>query len=205
MLALNGSGTVAGSVTVQGGGLLAGTGTYGATTVQSGGTLGPGNSPGDVTFSSLNLNSGSNFNWDLISNTTSNVGIGAPFFDTVTLTGGALNIDNFNSTLQFGNLVNWGDSFWSTDRVWNVFTGAGSVSLTGTNSPLLSGNLTGYSPSLGSFAWVKNGTTGVDLVYSATAVPEPTSLAFGLVGAGIGLVAQLRRRGKKSIGKASIA
>ncbi len=121
-------------------------------------------------------------------------------FDSVTLTGGALQIGNANSTLTFGNLVDWSSSFWTSNQTWNVFTGASSVSL-GNFGIVLDGNVGGYSPSMGSFSWVTSGSTGVNLVYTAnvTAVPEPTSLAFGLLGAGIGLLVRSRRRPKAEV------
>ncbi len=116
---LNGSGTMAGS-TLTVNGTLNGTGSYGATTIASGGLLSPGNSPGNTSHTSLTMANGSNFNWELIGNTTSNSPLS---FDTVTVSG-TLSIGNISSTLTFGSGVDWTDSFWMQNQTWTVFPAA---------------------------------------------------------------------------------
>lgn len=178
---LSGFGSVTGTVSVEGGGTLAGTGTYGATNIAATGILSPGNSPGNVTFTSLTMADDSVFDWELTANQTSNSG--GPFFDTVTVTGIA-DIGDIKTNLSFAPGLFDDTAFWFTNPSWTVFTvGSGSSFGTFTVIPA-------SSTSLGSFSW-----DGGTLKF--TAVPEPTSLVFGLGLSVAGIVAYRRRKSKK--------
>jgi autotransporter-associated beta strand protein len=185
---LGGSGSVAGSVTVDG--TLTGTGSYGATTIAANGILTPGTSPGNVSFTSLTMADDSVFNWELEGNSV------ATGFDTVTVSGalaiGSVATGSVKSNLTFGSGVLFGESFWLTDKTWTVFTSANRTFLD--FEPITIASAPSFDFSKGSLSWVASGVGGVNLQF--TAVPEPTSLVFGL-GLGVaGIVAYRRRKAK---------
>jgi len=130
-------GGTAGSVQVNSGGLLKGSGSVGAFTLASGGTLTPGNSPGTLNATSASLLAGSTYdweiknaaggpseagtNWDLL-NVTTVLDLSA----LTTASGGKLNLvlkSLESSGLAAGNLSNF---TVNTAYSW-VFAQAGSI------------------------------------------------------------------------------
>jgi autotransporter-associated beta strand protein len=190
-----------GNITVATGGRLGGSGTVtSAVVVQSGGTLAPGNSPGLPSYADLTLETASNFQFELIANTTA--GRGTNFDGVNILGGGSLTIQTgvlsslvFNGT---GSTVDWNNSFWDTDRSWLVFDTADNN---------FSGNVLSVSSvsldSLGqSFASVRSGyqftytVLGGDVYLNYSAIPEPST--YVLVGLGLLSLWVLRRKTKSA-------
>jgi autotransporter-associated beta strand protein len=215
----NGSGTVAGAVTASSGTFTIGTGANltatsgvtvastaklagqgtitGAVQFTSGSVHSPGNSPGIQTFASgVDYASGSIFEWDLDGNIDSLTGgVAGTDYDFVNVTGGSLTISSgATAKLLSGGTFNAGSTFWDANRSWNVFafTGATPTNLFSTD---LGSSLVTALSAKGSFSW---STAGSNVVLNYTAVPEPTSLVFG-VGLGVaGLIAARRRQKSKA-------
>ena len=78
--------------TVNNGGMLKGTGMAGGTTVNSGGSLSVGNSPGCMTFSTLTLSSGSNFDEEIAGGTACSQYDQTIVTGTANLNGATLNV-----------------------------------------------------------------------------------------------------------------
>jgi fibronectin-binding autotransporter adhesin len=193
---IDGSTTGTGAITVADTGVLTGVGTIGnATTVQADGTLSPGSSPGAVTFTNgLTLNSDSVFEWDLFGNVDSlDGGLGGTDFDFVAVTGGALTIQPGATAKLIPGGTFAADSYWDSNREWNVFSFTGTAPTSLFNTDLGSSLVTALS-GRGSFSW---STSGSNVVLNYTAVPEPTSLVFGLGLSVAGIVAYRRRKSKK--------
>jgi len=195
-LLVNGTLPNTASVMVDSAATLGGSGTIsGATTISSGAFLSPGNSPGNLTFTSgLTLNAGSNFVWELFSETTSGPGVN---YDRVTVGGTFDIVTGTNLNFAFGGStagpVN--NLFWNSNQVWQKIVD----STGGTIDPLDTGlfviDNSAWS-SIGSFSTVASaGNTGVDLVWTpVNPVPEPGILLSGGL-ALLGLAAlRLRRR-----------
>lgn len=205
------SGTVAGAVNINAGGTLSGTGTIGGNAVIAG-THNPGNSPGIQTFNSdLTYLADSQFNWELIGNTTINAANPNAIFDSVVVIG---NLDFAGATtlnLSFngaGSSVLWSDAFWSESKLesdgWLLFnvtgttTNLGNLNLSTTNWLDGSGNLFSAIRPGASFSLFQD-RSNVFLNYQIAqiaAVPEPSSAL--LLAGGAALWAVYRRRQKRT-------
>ena len=200
-LLVNGS-TAGGAVTVQNTASLGGTGTLnGSTTFLSGSIHTPGNSPGLQTFTSgLTYNTGSTFEWELTSNTTTGRGT---IFDAVDVSGSPLLIQSgVTSSLVFngtGSTVDWTDALWGMNQSWLVFSSAAGITA---GSPFFDTiNVTNDSNGVSLaaaratafFSWSRSGNDLI-LNYSAP-VPEPTSMAIFGLGA-LGMAYRARRKAK---------
>lgn len=185
VLVIDGSTAAGSAVVVSSGAKLAGTGTVGGgTTVESGGKYSAGavGAAGQQTFSgNLNFQSGSIFEWDLTSASTTE-GFDKVIVNNGTLTGGG----EFRvvTGLDFSPAA----PFWAQSRTWNVFTGTGT--LTGWAQTLAtvynsSGVARNDVAAYGSFT-----ISGASLTW--TAVPETSNV---LIGSLIGLGLLRRRRG----------
>ena len=199
-LLVNGS-TAGGAVTVQNSASLGGTGTLnGSTTFLSGSIHTPGNSPGLQTFTSgLTYNTGSTFEWELTSNTTTGRGT---IFDAVNVSGNPLLIQSgVTSSLVFngtGSTVDWTDAFWGFNQSWLVFSSAAGITA---GSPFfdtinVTNDINGVSLATARatafFSWSRSGNELI-LNYSAP-VPEPASMAiFGLGALGFAYSARRKR------------
>jgi autotransporter-associated beta strand protein len=174
-----------GTLTVNTGGTVAGSGTFNTgVTIVSGANLAPGNSPGLTTFTSgLTLNTGSNFNFELIGNTSSGRGTN---FDAVDVTGGTFTLQsgvNFNITLNgTGSTVDFTNAFWNSNQSWLVFSNTNAPSIAslfnlGTvSADSQSNTYTGY----GSFSFSQSGN---DIYLNWAPIPEPSTgilLAVGV-------------------------
>lgn len=200
-----------GTVTVANTGTLSGSGTVErATTIQSGGTLAPvsgisttgGGAAVMVYTAGLAMQTGSNFGFDLYSNTTSNRGVTGGF-DGINVTGGALTIEQgvvfnlaFNGT---ASTVDFTNAFWDTDQQWLIFsnTNAPTIPLSGNIFTLgsISNDASGNSFSVtgGAFAFLKSGN---DIYLTYSTIPEPS--IWLLLGAGLTWLLICRRRPRKS-------
>jgi len=201
-LIINGNQSAAtGTLTVDTGATLGGSGTIGgATTIN--GRHSPGNSPGIQTFNNgLTYNTGATFVWELTANTETGRGT---VFDGVNVTGGTLSVSTgVTSELVFnvaGSSVNWSDDFWGSNRQWFVFDNASAPVLSSASVfETLNVGADSFSQSLTSvrvgsgFSWeqIDNG------VYLNYTIPEPSTYALlALAAAGVGAHVVRRRRNR---------
>lgn len=197
-LIVNGSLSSSSLVTVAAGAKLGGSGSIGDLLVEAGGTHAPGNSPGlQAVTGNASYASGSTFAWELNQNlamTTLQVGPTYAFDQvaagSLSITSGAL----FTITLNgAGSTVDFGSGFWASNQQWLVFgvsgAGTGDFTLGAISEDSLGQNYTGY----GSFD-VQNVGGDIYLNWTTTAIPEPSSVSFLLVGSGLGLLIFRRRR-----------
>ena len=146
----------------------------------AGGTLAPGTTaaPGDVgtltfdnstTTTNLSIGTGSIFQWDLTSESTSSG------FDMVIGDGGSLtNGGTFQIVVPDG--WTFGSSFWDSNQTWSVFTGFGSLPGTWAISVVdQSGNPVDTSAQ-GTFS-----ASGGQVTWAFSAVPEPENIIVGLL------------------------
>ncbi len=168
-LVVNGS-TGSGDMTIGSGATLAGSGTIrGDLVVLNGGSLNPGNSPGTLNFSGNLTNSGT-INMEL-------AGLTPGSYDVLNGNGGVF---NFGGILALTNNYSYGlGDTLTLFTNWGSFVGSFSA-ITGTD--------------LGNGLQWNTSRLGIDGSIRVTAVPEPTSLAFGLIGVAAGLVMQRKRQ-----------
>jgi len=199
------NGDLTGDVEVGAGGTLSGSGTIeGAVSIADGGVLAPGNSPGILTVTDLNLASGSVFEFDLVLGLSQGDQLAQTLrgtaYDGVNVTG------DFTGTgaifrIVLGEGESFADSFWNSSRTWSgifadgsgnpldiasIFTGGFEYYTTLEGVAVVT---TGPSAIVGNFSF-----SGSDLLYTISGggdpIPEPSSALFGLlIGAGL-----LRRR-----------
>lgn len=199
----------AGTVTIASGATLSGAGTI-ENVVAINGNHAPGASPGLQTFTNnLNYNATGSLTWELAGNTDLTADRGT-VYDGVNVTGagGQLAINTaatlalvFDAPLANSDpsTVNFTNTFWDSDRTWQVIslaggaTGGSSVFGTISVGTDASGNVLATVRPNASFS-VASQPDGVYLLYSA--VPEPTTTALLVIGAAslLGVVARNRRR-----------
>ncbi|MFM8494396.1 MAG: autotransporter-associated beta strand repeat-containing protein, partial [Planctomycetia bacterium] len=197
------NGTLANSaVTVGNGALLGGGGTIGSlVTALSGGTISPGNSPGLLTVGSLDLQAGSTTLMEIIGS-GSGAGTAGIDYDKLVVTasgglnyGGVLNI-NFGNLSDFASGTTF-DLFGLNGTPTSSFasilaTGSGSYASASftfdgvdvwTSQTLANSQILTFTESTGALA--------------ITAVPEPSTWALAVIGAGAaGWMARRRRPGR---------
>lgn len=190
-LNINGVKSGTGTVNVNNGGTLGGTGSVaGLVLVATGATISPGTSPGNLTLTGgLNMGAGT-YVWELGALTTAGPGTN---YDELTLDGGASIIGGTSqvqlSFLGAGINPNGGDPFWATNHQWQIVD-----LITGT----LTGNFSGISnPNFSSGFFSLSGGNG-DIFLNFSPVPEPGSLAL-VGGSLIGLLIWRRRRSNASV------
>jgi fibronectin-binding autotransporter adhesin len=207
-LVINGDQSLAtGTVTVNDGGILGGSGTLGGgLVVNEGGVHNAGNSPGLQTINGqTTYNSGSIFEWDLAGNVSgtsltqtwdhdNNIGTAeitarGSAYDAVNINGGlTINADAiFKVIMNIG--VDFNNVFWTANQTWsNIFNQTGTLT-SGWNNIAVSvyntSNVLQDVSSYGSFTM-----TGATLSWQA--IPEPTTALAGLL-----LAAGLLRRRRK--------
>jgi len=202
-LAVTGSLLNTGSVLVNDGGSLSGSGSVGAVTLASGSLLRPGGSPGILTAASSIWQAGSTYSWEIDSNeSAAEVGTNWDLFSVT----GALDMSALKSTTQMNLVLNSlpGFDLASSERREWVIAQAGSLLGTGGAVLIAGANVSDYfsinasafnagTPSLVNEWRIKVGDTGKTL--NLMAIPEPstgTLLGFGL--GGLLLTRLLRRK-----------
>ena len=200
-LAVTGSLLNSGTVLVNNGGSLSGSGSVGAVTLASGSILRPGNSPGTLTADSSIWQGGSTYSWE-IDNAT---GLAGTNWDVFSVTG-ALDMSALSSSAQMNlvlnslSLVNFDTSSTYT---WVIAKAGSFTGYAGDNTNLTdlfkidTANFNGGLPAnlpTGGFQ-VVTGTEGSLRTLNLMAIPEPstgTLLAFGM--GGLVLTRLLRRK-----------
>ncbi len=198
-LVINGS-LANSDVTVENLATLGGSGTIASlVTVEAGGTISPGNSPGLLTVGSLDLQAGSTTLMQIIG-VGITAGTAGTDYDKLAITtagglgyGGTLDLD-FANTATFADGTTF-DLFGFTGSPTGTFS---SVNSTGTGSygGLTFAGVGGvWTATLGNQLLRFTEATG-QLQVLATAVPEPSTWAMALMGAGFaGWMARRRKRG----------
>jgi autotransporter-associated beta strand protein len=179
-LVVDGSIAASALTTVNSGATLGGSGTVGALNVTAGALLAPGNSPGNLTVTN-GLTLAGTYVWDLVALSTLNPGSN---FDTITVTGGNVDLTGASLSLNLGANAPSAATFWQTNQTWaGIINNSGSGTLTGTFAAI---DNSAWS-SLGGFSTTNDGND-VNLVW--TAVPETNAALLG----SLGVLAMLRRR-----------
>ena len=179
-LVYNASNSGSGSVTVASGGKLGGSGTLGAVTIQSGGTIAPGNSPGNLSVSSLTLDGGGFYDWE-VTDATGAAGTG---WDVITvgassgtITLNATSGSQFTINILGSNPTNWASN---TSRTWDIIDG-GSWSPSFDTSAFTI-NTAGFTAggTLGTWG-VEDNSGNLRLVYTAPATIYDLTVDSGLL------------------------
>lgn len=188
------------AVTVNSGATLKGTGTI-AGMITVSGVHAVGNSAGIQTASGgASYLSGSAFEWELVANANA---VAGTEFDQLVVTAGNIDIASgaeielvFNS---LGSVVDWSDSFWSTDHSWTVIDNTGTGSLVGVFGLNASGEwIDSENQVLADAiagAYFDVSYVDGDVILNYYAIPEPGTV--GLTGVA-GLIFALRRRTRGS-------
>ena len=166
-LVVNGSAANS-AVTIGNGGILGGNGTVGALNVQSGGRVAPGNSPGNLNVSTLTLNGGGGYNWE-ITNVTGTAGTN---WDLITVGGGtgAATI-SATSGNKFTIYISGNPTGWDTNTAydWNIIDW-GAVS--GFDATAFAVDTTGFTGTAPVGTWSFSNSGGyLNLAYT---VGDPT-------------------------------
>ncbi|MBU3666347.1 MAG: hypothetical protein FGM15_10805, partial [Chthoniobacterales bacterium] len=148
------------------GSVLSGAGTLGAVTINSGGVIAPGNSPGTLSVSSLTLNGGGGYEWELV-NATGVAGTGWDEINvgsgTGTVTVGATSGNQFtvyvlgSNPSNFNSASNYTGAFINSQAVTGCAADAFAIDTSG---------FSGFSGSLGSFSVSTNVSGDMTLVYA---------------------------------------
>jgi len=200
-LAVTGSLLNTGTVLVNNGGSLSGSGSVGAVTLASGSVLRPGNSPGTLTAASSIWQGGSTYSWE-IDNAT---GLAGTNWDVFSVTG-ALDMSALSSSAQMNlvlNSLSLANFDTSSTYTWVIAKAGSFTGYAGDNTNLTdlfkidTANFNGGLPAnlpTGGFQ-VVTGTDGSLRTLNLMAIPEPSTgilLAFGT--GGLVLTRLLRRK-----------
>jgi autotransporter-associated beta strand protein len=202
-LAVTGSLLSSGTVLVNDGGSLSGSGSVGAVTLASGSFLKPGNSPGTLTAASSIWQAGSTYSWEIDQASGGTAGLNWDLFDVTNALDLSALSSNAKMNLVLNSLESMDDFNPNSAYSW-VIAQAGSFIGTGLTN---GANVTDlFNITAGTFAGAVLPTTGFKVevgtdsvsnlrTLSLTTIPEPSTgsmLGFGL--GGLVLTRLLRRK-----------
>lgn len=183
-------GSASGSAFTVDGGILSGSGTVGALTIASGGTLAPGNSPGTLTVDGNSVwAGGGTLEWE-VNDATGAAGTATDLLSitgglTITATSGnrfTINLLSLNESDESGTVINF-DS--AASYAYTIASTTAGVA--GFSADAFSLNTTGFTNAFnGTWALTQDGNN-LNLIYTASAVPEPGTYALFVSLAGLGL------------------
>jgi fibronectin-binding autotransporter adhesin len=198
---LNLAGTmIPNAVTVQSGGSVQGSGGVGAFTIAGGGNVSPGNSPGTLTAGATTFGPGGSYTWQI--NDASPGGAGATTGWDLLSISGALNVTATSSSpftltlssLTSGNLAGSVIDFNPLQNSsYTVATASGGIG--GFNANQFVIDATGFSNATNGGTWslVAVGNN-LNLNFTASAIPEPSTYAALAGVCALGLAAWRKRR-----------
>lgn len=195
------NGSAANSAFSIAGGILSGNATIGGLTLASGGTLSPGNSPGAIHAGDTSWQSGATFTFEI--NRRDGTAGGPTGWDLLAVSGSltiaATSASPFTvglSTLTFSNTPGVPVNFSPSGNYTFAFVTTTS-GIVGFDPAVFTLNTSGVDHAL-TGTWslsLANGNRDLALVYTASAIPEPSTCA-ALIGLGALALAVARRRGR---------
>jgi hypothetical protein len=174
-----------------------------AVALDSGAIHNPGGSPGLQTFTNtLAYDATAVFTWELSANTAAESDAGVLYDRVLVGSTGSLSVTNgalanlvFDAALSDGtaSLVDWNDSFWDTSHSWTMVdvdtaNGAASTGVFGLGSVGPDANGVSLSSVRSGAAFSLSSSGGsMNVLYTVTAVPEPSTLVLAATAALLGL------------------
>jgi autotransporter-associated beta strand protein len=176
-LAYNGNNSST-AVGINSGGTLSGSGSLGAVTVNSGGVIAPGNSPGTLSVSSLTLNGGGSYNWEV----TNATGVAGTGWDVINVGSGSGAITlNATSGSQFTiNIIGTSPTNFtaSTSYSWDIIDAGSWSSGFASNAFAINTSSFSASGSIGTFT-LEDSSGNLRLVYTAPVSDYTVSVTSG--------------------------
>jgi autotransporter-associated beta strand protein len=194
------SGSISGGMTLGNGGKVSGAGTViGTISLDSGSTIAPGSSPGTLATGAQTWNGGAHYAVEI--NDAAGTAGTNPGWDLISITGGltinATPGDKFNIdviSLTLANTVGDAANFDSTqNHAFTIVTASGGI--TGFDAGNFNIDTTGFSNTSDSGWYLSQ--NGNDISLNFAPVPEPSVLAFGIMGGFAFVGFALRGRFKK--------
>ena len=199
LLRLNGS--AANSAFMVSGGTLTGTGTVGPLTIGSGGTLSPGNSPGTLSAGSTTWADGGSFIFE-INQASGGAAGSAPGWDILAITGSltvtATSASKFTVSLNTFDFTSGAAgvpaNFFASSNYTLGFVTT-TTGIFGFDTTAFTLNTAGVDRSLtGTWAIAQSGNN-LNLVYTGSAIPEPSTYAAIIGACALACAVWKRRRG----------
>lgn len=194
------SGSITGGMTLGVGGRLSGSGTViGTVTLDSGSTIAPGSSPGTLNTGGQIWNGGAQYAVEI--NDANGTAGSDPGWDLISITGGltinATSSDKFNIdviSLTLANTTGDAANFDSTQNYsFKILTASAGITGFDTNSFNIDTSAFSNSPDAG---WYLS-QSGNDILLNFAPVPEPSTVAIGIMGVLAFAGSVLNRRSKK--------
>ena len=192
-------------VTVTGGGVLSGAGTVGNLTLGAGGVLSPGNSPGTLAAGNTIFGGGASTIWQINQATGGTAG-GNPGWDLVNISGSltitATSGNTYTFTLQTLDVTTGLTGLpagFNPNQSYSFVTAATTGGISGFSVGAFTIDTSGVVPGLPGTWSLEQSGNNLDVVYSVTAVPEPSTYAALLGAAALGAAFLFRRRVQRPV------